>query len=332
MKSLYTFALLSVLSLVTGAQGMDKFEKAKYVPTQPIEIITFEDLENWFGSGHVDPQYAQAGKDFSLISKSASEKGTVKDLSELLMQGANVNGVDEQNFTPLSYLLYKLVGKSLNPADRAKIMLLLQKGANPNIRTYVDMGAHGNKTALDFALDLGDAQLIRLLARYGAQDIIRSNTVKFSNLLQSVFKEPLLRALVGGYPGAIATLVEKNRAIKDDEGFSALAYAAGQGNEKVLSLLLSRPEYNNPTLIEQAIKIAHQKLLGFAPESPEYKRYKSIFEALKRELALIYGSLGEALGAVAHGSGLPTPEPFDINKYLKKLIPGSGHIDFPASH
>ncbi|HVX00650.1 MAG TPA: hypothetical protein VHA52_09500, partial [Candidatus Babeliaceae bacterium] len=56
------------------------------------------------------------------------------------------------------------------------------------------------------------------------------------------------------------------------------------GNGKIISLLLRYPAYQQDIQgIEEAIEIVASRLRGLKPGTPEFKKYKAIFEGLTRE-------------------------------------------------
>ncbi|HVW99662.1 MAG TPA: ankyrin repeat domain-containing protein [Candidatus Babeliaceae bacterium] len=147
--------------------------------------------------------------------------------------------------------------------------------------------------------------------------------------------QPLLQAIALGDIDKVKELIAQGQVVTDDDGISALVYAAGQGNEQILSLLLSYPAYQYDTQgLEQAIEIVASRLRGLLPETPEYKRYKDIFNYLKKELGTTWNILINQLSGYTseegkvHAGALPLPP--ELNEYILKLTtPGAYAHIFP---
>jgi ankyrin repeat protein len=155
----------------------------------------------------------------------------------------------------------------------------------------------------------------------------------------------LLQAIVLNDPQRVQAFLSKYPAheskdvVKDSEGVSTLAYAAGQGNEQILGLLLAHSAYQYDTTgLEQALEIVASRLRGLEAGSSEYKKYEKIFNDLKRELGTTYIVLMKQLGGTEYPSGelhhapwLPGSPP-EINDYILKLAtPGAYQALFSHS-
>jgi hypothetical protein len=280
MNLLHLFSLVTVFSLVIGPANAMDTSKAQ-PPRSEIEQMALDaELLRW--------------------STILFNPAAVKDL---IQKGANVNKKYHLGNTLLTTLTSRLSAFSgpNNEKDIAKLLeilqILLQAGANPTI------GGRLNKTPVDAVLDVWHHNypflptFFRLLVLYGGEPSLKSFAVQetptnaYSRALNSVFPQPLLQAIILRDLGQVKDLLESgysHEVIKDSDGVSALAYAAGQGNEAILSLLFKHEAYQYDTRgIEQAIEIVTSKLRGFAPESPDYKKYQHTLKGLQDQLAYV---------------------------------------------
>jgi hypothetical protein len=166
------------------------------------------------------------------------------------------------------------------------------------------------------------ADIFRLAVLYGGRANKRANTQRFLELLAHVFPQRLLQAIALGYTGQVKEILSITPLrITDNQGVSALAYAAGHGNEQIIGYLLQHPVYQYDTQgLEQALDIVASRLRGLKPESPDYERYNAIFDGLKKELGI---SLNVALETVAKTTeqipGSPN-FPDELKHYIAQLM------------
>ncbi|HVW99771.1 MAG TPA: ankyrin repeat domain-containing protein, partial [Candidatus Babeliaceae bacterium] len=125
---------------------------------------------------------------------------------------------------------------------------------------------------------------------------VDKRTEKIIKLFKEVFPHPLIQAIVLDDPTMVQQILSSHPALQskdivtDDDNISALAYAAGQANENILSLLLAQPAYKYDTKgLEQAIEIVAtilNKRLDFT-----YAAYQRIFKRLKKQLGTTWNVL-----------------------------------------
>jgi hypothetical protein len=205
----------------------------------------------------------------------------------LLAKGANPNSLNSLNFTPL----YIALGGSSGEAKYSNIaMLLLQAGANPNLENGTE-----HKTSWEYMINVDSysPDLFRALLLYGGQSNKEENKAPLIRRLTRLFpgeSGTLFQAIAFGDQDGVKIFLANNKEIvRDKNGISALAYAAGQGNEIILSLLFKLHSYQQDTTgIEQAIEIVTNRLRGLKPESTEYTKYHHILQGLIRQLKIIH--------------------------------------------
>jgi ankyrin repeat protein len=133
----------------------------------------------------------------------------------------------------------------------------------------------------------------------GGKAIMQANSPEYLELLTRAFPNRFLQAIARNDESLVEQQLLYQGAptvVTDSEGNSALAYAAAQGNEKIISLLLRYHIYSkNTDVLQQAIKIVESILNNLAPNSHEHKLYQHIHEALTAHLASLHGAQIEAL-------------------------------------
>ena len=149
--------------------------------------------------------------------------GDVEQMQALVQQGADVNAVDDDGDTALYY--------ALSNGDTDIVDLLLDHGANPNIS-----GTSGNP--LHLAADQGWTGVVSSLIRHGADvDAQQAGGLTASMLAAGTSSTEPLRVLS-------AAGADLDRL--DDDGDSALFYAASRGRVDAVSLLLQRGANPSP--------------------------------------------------------------------------------------
>ena len=94
---------------------------------------------------------------------SAAYYGDLEMVQVLLNYGADVNAQTEGGSTPLCFTL----GSICNNADPRVVRLLLDHGADPNVRA-TRLGMLNSSTALHLASRSGKVEIVRLLVEHGA--------------------------------------------------------------------------------------------------------------------------------------------------------------------
>ncbi len=181
--------------------------------------------------------------------------GTIEKVTQLLNEGADVNGRDKSGATPLtnavgmnkSAIVELLLSKGADPNLRdglgdpplviaaktwknmATIKLLLDKGADPNLPGQID------DTALIVAARWGNAELVTLLLERGA-DVNKAGNMEATPLIVACTtsmsgRVPTVKALIDG--GADATC-------KGKFGITALEAAKRNKNEELVKFLIER--------------------------------------------------------------------------------------------
>ncbi|HVW99032.1 MAG TPA: ankyrin repeat domain-containing protein, partial [Candidatus Babeliaceae bacterium] len=142
--------------------------------------------------------------------------------------------------------------------------------AQENAKTIIRDESLANLAALN---PKTNPEIFRLLLLYGApleiykiypnmqrraQD--EADNEKIRKNLSIMLQQPLLQAIVLGDIDQVKALLysgySQGHVVTDDDGVSALVYAAAQGHEKILSLLFMLPSYQDDFAgLEQAIEI-----------------------------------------------------------------------------
>jgi ankyrin repeat protein len=222
----------------------------------------------------------------------AINKSRVDWAKALLHAGADPNLQDKKGSTALKMAL---INNSESPTTVQLfcrlpfVKALLQSGANPTLKDT------GNKALLDYT---DNPEIYRLLVRYGAlprSTYYFSNTTNFMGQeeFKDIFPHPLLQTIIRiPYPQDVKKLLAKQNSevVKDDEGVSALVYAAGQGKYRIAKLLLQYPAYRKDTKsLYQAVKVSSQVLKGHDTLS------KRSIENYKGTVLLVKNTLNENL-------------------------------------
>jgi ankyrin repeat protein len=210
----------------------------------------------------------------------------------LLELGSNVNIVSNSpNKRPLIFSLMRFYD---DLEELYSLYELLHAGANINAtdvngNTYID---HLIKMKL-FSFENAEAAL-RLALLYGGITKNTRDTGVLYRHIQSIlggseeWPAYLLKAVINRDIDFVKELLAHGygqQVTRDSYGTSALAYAAGQGNEAILSLLFKHEAYQYDTVgIEEAIDIVASRLRGLDPKSQEYKTYQYILKGLGDQL------------------------------------------------
>ena len=158
----------------------------------------------------------------------------------------NINKGDDRGRTALHWAVRR--------GDLAKVKLLLQHGANPNITSQ------SGSNSLYFAAQSGHASVIDLLLQYGVE-VNQSNSAGLTPLMMQC----LLRT---AYPACVQHLIDGGAKInlQDYQGATALMYAAFCGSPTLTLLHL----LNNGALVNMQT-LAGETALTLAIQSNSHK-------------------------------------------------------------
>jgi hypothetical protein len=153
----------------------------------------------------------------------ASEDGKLKDVEELLADGADINGIVEGDGTAL------IVAASAG--NKPMVQFLLQQGADPNV------AAKGDGNALIEAADEGHVEIVDLLLNSGARV---NETVEGD-------ENALIKASGSGHVEVVRLLLSRGADVNmrvwsgdpDGEWRTALKMARKGGHNAVVQLLIS---------------------------------------------------------------------------------------------
>jgi hypothetical protein len=219
----------------------------------------------------------------------------------LLRHGANPNAgeVYFNSGTPIFYASVTVTDATLKSKKMVRLYypqiveLLLQGGADPNIQVKAE--SFLDELVKNYRLGLSkydkisrqNTKTFKLAVLFGGKANSQAYSKSFFELLAHAFPQRLLQAIAIGDEKLVREILAVTPTkVADNDGISALVYAAGQGNIPVLSVLLDHPAYSlDTTAIEQALEIVASRLKGLKPESPEYQQYKEIFEGLESHLS-----------------------------------------------
>jgi bla regulator protein blaR1 len=153
----------------------------------------------------------------------ATEDGKIKDVQELLAEGADINGVVEGDGTALII--------AARAGDKPMVQFLLQQGADPNV------AAKGDGNALIMAADAGHLEIVDLLLNSGARvnDVVQGD------------ENALIKASGSGHVDVVQILLSRGADVNmrvwsgdpDGEWRTALKMARKAGHNAVVQLLLS---------------------------------------------------------------------------------------------
>ena len=153
----------------------------------------------------------------------ASEDGKLKDVEELLAEGADINGIVEGDGTAL------IVAASAG--NKPMVQFLLQQGADPNV------AAKGDGNALIKAADEGHVEIVELLLNSG----VRVNEIVEGD------ENALIKASGSGHVDVVRLLLSRGADVNmrvwsgdpDGEWRTALKMARKGGHNSVVQLLIS---------------------------------------------------------------------------------------------
>jgi ankyrin repeat protein len=249
----------------------------------------------------------------------AAREGHLDIVKYLIEQGARVNVSLEDGSTPLHTAAFG--------GQREVVNFLLSAGASPNnnAESHILIADGFNHSEIDYNEHV-DPVIFRRLLLYGGgidetftpsldraalEELQQITTIKRGNFRQlslyggsihQMFESSLDRAipekllqyiairdeqkvsvLLNAYPAN-----EPKDIVKDADGVSAVAYAAGQHNESILNLLLGQPAYQyNTAGLQQALNVVTSRLHGMRGIDaylPLCTQYETIFNRLNKEL------------------------------------------------
>ncbi len=155
-------------------------------------------------------------KNMELIK--AAKIGDANEVNRLLSKGADINFKDEGGYTPL-------IEAVINEKESV-VKLLLEKGANPNSRSYEE-----DSSVLSYAYRVRNLRLLKMLITHGAN-------VNFENAWGRFI---LYFAASNGELEIAKLLIENGADVNKQnfEGESALMGASSNGEVSTLNLLIS---------------------------------------------------------------------------------------------
>lgn len=153
----------------------------------------------------------------------ASEDGKIKDVEELLAEGADINGIVEGDGTALIV--------AARAGEKPLVQFLLQRGADPNV------ASRGDGNALIMAAEEGHTEIVVLLLNSGA----RVNEVVEGD------ENALIKASGSGHVDVVQLLLSRGADVNmrvwsgdpDGEWRTALKMARKGGHNSVVQLLIS---------------------------------------------------------------------------------------------
>lgn len=153
----------------------------------------------------------------------ASEDGKLKDIEELLTEGADINGIVEGDGTALIV--------AARAGNKPVVQFLLQQGADPNV------AASGDGNALIMAAEKGRVEIVDLLLNSGA----RVNEIVEGD------ENALIKASGSGHVDVVHLLLSRGADVNmrvwsggpDGEWRTALKMARKGGHNSVVQLLIS---------------------------------------------------------------------------------------------
>ena len=153
----------------------------------------------------------------------ASQEGKLKDIEELLADGADINGIVQGDGTALIV--------AARAGNKSVVQFLLQRGADPNV------AATGDGNALIMAADEGHTEIVDLLLNNGA----RVNEIVEGD------ENALIKASGSGHVDVVQLLLSRGADVNmrvwsgdpDGEWRTALKMARKGGHNSVVQLLIS---------------------------------------------------------------------------------------------
>jgi ankyrin repeat protein len=187
------------------------------------------------GAGSDSAPLAQAEyqlKPMGYLLLNTAASGNIKQVTELLEAGADIDSASIDNFTPLM--------TAAGGGHAEVVKLLLEKGASVKPRTKgapVTDSPFGSRipggwNALMAAASSGNADIVNLLLTKGAN----------VNSAMEDRKTPLLAAVEGGSPAVVGLLLDRGADVNfvSDSGYSPLAMADINGKGAIAKTLASR--------------------------------------------------------------------------------------------
>jgi ankyrin repeat protein len=144
-------------------------------------------------------------------------------LAAALKAGADANAADRSGAPALVI--------AVSRKNAAGVQLLLEAGANPNTR-YTDRSGKFKQTpAVQFAATNGSVEVLRLLAKAGAD----------LNAADATGLTPLMSAAFMGHTEVVDLLLKAGAALegRDEEGYTPLMFANNKGQPAVVRQLLT---------------------------------------------------------------------------------------------
>jgi uncharacterized protein len=217
-------------SLVNGQSVLaTAFVRAQDVITQ-LRMIS-EGNETTSAKGNPTPA------DVALVNALVADDSA--KVAEALKAGADANAVD-RNGTPA--LVIAVSGK-----DAAGVQLLLDAGADPNTRHSDTAGKFRKTPAVQFAAANGSVEILRLLAKGGAD----------LNAADATGVTPLMSAAYMGHEDVVDALLTAGAPLegRDEAGYTALIFASNAGKAAVVQKLLTAGADANARALDDSTPI-----------------------------------------------------------------------------
>ncbi|HVW99947.1 MAG TPA: hypothetical protein VHA52_05890, partial [Candidatus Babeliaceae bacterium] len=105
-------------------------------------------------------------------------------------------------------------------------------------------------------------------------------------IIKEIFPQELLQAIIFGNVNQVKQIIESDpnqKITTDNDGVSALVYAASQADPQIVSLLLKLQAYCDDTKgWQQAYDIINERLKGLPQTNHEYQLYREILQIFHR--------------------------------------------------
>lgn len=161
--------------------------------------------------------YTQVDLDNELLT--ICKEGNYKELSSLIVKGANVNATDKYGNSPLHY-----ASNTEKKGGIEAVKFLVSKGAETNSTN------NAGSTPLVLAAHTGQTEIVSFLLEKKA--IVNAKDSTYS---------PLHAASLNGYSEIAKLLIDKGASInaKDKDGYTPLRNASFKGSMEIVKLLIA---------------------------------------------------------------------------------------------
>ncbi|XP_064402672.1 ankyrin repeat domain-containing protein 50-like isoform X2 [Halichondria panicea] len=181
----------------------------------------------------------------------ACKNGHYQTVETLLNHGYNVNGTDDDGFTPLMLaceyghtdiaILLLSRGAQVNMQDNhgwSALMIASHNGHSDVVKVLIEKGAQVNmqtndgRSALMIASQHGHSDVVKVLIEKGAQVNMQDNDGRSALMIASQY----------GHSDVVKVLIEKGAQVnmQDNDGRSALMIASQYGHSDVVKVLIEK--------------------------------------------------------------------------------------------